>query len=297
MAPSSTATATARPLLAAGKQPARSATTATRFAIGSISKQFTAAAILLLAEQGKLSLDDPVARFLPALTAARDITLRDLLGHTSGYQDYFTEEYIPAATQQPTTVDAILKIWGQRSLDFDPGTEWGYSGTNYVIAARIVELASGEAFFPFLQKHILAPVGITDAILADERIVDKQHIDATGYLRFALGPPRLAPKTGPNWLFGMASALDDRRRSRPLGCQRHPSDAAPPPELCGARIGEPPARWPPHRLWARGDAARGHYPARRAPYRARAPRRDLRVSRRQLHRPADRHCARHSYQR
>ena len=190
--------------LAAAAHPARPATSATRFPIGSISKQFTAAAILLLAEQGKLSLDDPVARFLPTLTAARDITLRDLLAHTAGYQDYFTEEYIPAATQRPTTVDAILNTWATRPLDFDPGTEWGYSGTNYVVAARIVELASGVPFFAFLQKNILAPAGITDAVLADDPQPQNSD-DATGYIRYALGPPRLAPKTGRNWLFGMAA--------------------------------------------------------------------------------------------
>ena len=180
---------------------ARPAASTTRFAIGSISKQFTAAAVLLLAQQGKLSLEDPVAKFLPQLTGAHEIKIRDLLAHTSGYPDYFTQEYIPADTQRATTVDAILHGWAERKLEFEPGTQWGYSGTNYLIAARIVELASGQPFFAFLQKNILAPAGIRNAALADE---PSSPSDASGYLRFALGPARPAPRTGRNWLFGMA---------------------------------------------------------------------------------------------
>ena len=187
--------------LADAYHPAKPAINTTRFAIGSVSKQFTAAALLLLAQQGKLSLQDPVAKFLPELTDAREITVRDLLTHTSGYPDYFTQEYIPAETQRATTVDAILRRWGREKLEFEPGAQWGYSGTNYVIAARIVEIASGQPFFSFLQKNVLVPAGITDAGLADE---PSSAADAVGYLRFALGPPHLAPKTGRNWLFGMA---------------------------------------------------------------------------------------------
>jgi len=187
----------------AGLNPTRAATLKTRFPIGSISKQFTAAAILLLADRGKLSLDDPVAKFLPALTRSREVTLRDLLAHTSGYRDYFTQEYIPAESQRPTTAEAILRRWAQIPLDFDPGTQWQYSSTNYVIAGRIVEIVSGEPFFQFLTENILRPVGITDAVLADESPASPR--DARGYIRFALGPARPAPVTGKNWLFAMAS--------------------------------------------------------------------------------------------
>jgi D-alanyl-D-alanine carboxypeptidase len=116
----------------------RLVSTATRFAIGSVSKEFTAAAMLLLADRGKLSLDDPVSRFLPKLTGAAQVTIRELLNHTAGYRDYFLEEYIPARMQRATTVDSILKEWAERPLDFIPGTQWQYSGTNYVIAGRIM---------------------------------------------------------------------------------------------------------------------------------------------------------------
>jgi D-alanyl-D-alanine carboxypeptidase len=177
------------------------ATTATRFALGSVSKEFTTAAILLLADRGKLSLDDPVSKFLPHLTSANQITVRQLLNHTSGYSDYFLQEYIPARTQLPTTVDAILKTWGERPLDFSPGQDWQYSSTNYVIAGRIVEIASGEPYHKFLEKNILRPVGIYDAFSDGP---EQQTPDAVGYYRFALGTPRRAPVEGRNWLFAMA---------------------------------------------------------------------------------------------
>jgi len=114
----------------------RTAGVSTRFAIGSVSKEFAAAAILVLADRGNLSLDDTVSKYLPELTDAKQVTIRELLSHTSGYRDYFLQEYIPARMQRPTSVEAILRTWAERPLDFPPGQEWQYSGTNYVIAGR-----------------------------------------------------------------------------------------------------------------------------------------------------------------
>lgn len=136
-------------------------------------------------DHGKLSLDDPISRFLPALSQSSQVTIRELLSHTSGYQDYFPQEYIPPRTQKPTTVQAILKTWAEKPLDFQPGTEWQYFGTNYVIAGRIVEIVSGEPFEKFLTDSVLRPVGIIDATFTDQ---PNSHDDAVGYYRFALGP-------------------------------------------------------------------------------------------------------------
>lgn len=97
------------------------ASPAMRYSVGSISKQFTAAAVLLLAEQGKLSLDDPVSRFVPNLTRGDEVTIRQLLSHTSGYQDYWPQDYVPPFMLQPVTADRILGLWARKPLDFDPG--------------------------------------------------------------------------------------------------------------------------------------------------------------------------------
>src|SRR5207248_486743 len=95
-----------------------------RYSIGSISKQFTAAAMLLLAEQHKLSLDDHVSRFLPDLTRANEVTIRQLLSHTAGYGDYWPQDYVPPFMLHPTTAVKIIDGWARKPLDFEPGTQW-----------------------------------------------------------------------------------------------------------------------------------------------------------------------------
>ena len=115
-----------------------------RYSIGSISKQFTATAILLLQEQGKLSLDDPVGKYIPGLTRGDEVTIRQILSHTSGYQDYWPEDYVMTPMLGPETAQQILDTWAKKPLDFEPGTQWQYSNTNFVIAGRIVEKVTGE---------------------------------------------------------------------------------------------------------------------------------------------------------
>src|ERR1700691_5690806 len=170
-----------------------------RYSIGSISKQFTAAAVLLLAEQGKLSLDDPVSRFVPNLTRGNEVTIRELLSHTSGYQDYWPQDYVMPAMLQPVTADKILDLWARKPLDFDPGTEWQYSNTNFVIAGLIVEKASGEPLLEFLSEHIFTTLGMKSVVNIDQNRLAETV--ATGYRRYALARPRLAPKEGKGWLF------------------------------------------------------------------------------------------------
>lgn len=170
-----------------------------RYSIGSISKQFTAVAVLLLAEQGKLSLDDPVSRFVPNLTRGNEVTIRELLSHTSGYQDYWPQDYVPPFMLQSITADKILDRWARKPLDFDPGTEWQYSNTNFVIAGLIVEKASGEPLLQFLSEHIFTPLGMKSVMNIDQNRLTET--DAAGYLRYAIGPLRPAPKEGKGWLF------------------------------------------------------------------------------------------------
>ena len=170
-----------------------------RYPVGSVSKQFMACALLLLQQDGKLSLDDPVSRFLPSLTRAHDITIRELLSHTSGYQDYYPLDYVAPFMQQAVTTDAILERWAKKPLDFEPGTRWQYSNTNYVVAGRIVEIVSGMPAFSFLQSRILRPLGMESAIDLDAEPLSDS--DAAGYTRFALGPIRPVAPEAKGWLF------------------------------------------------------------------------------------------------
>jgi CubicO group peptidase (beta-lactamase class C family) len=180
-------------------EPPKAATPEMRYSIGSISKQFTAAAILLLQEQGKLSLDDAVGKYVPGLTRGGEVTIRQILSHTSGYQDYWPEDYLMTPMMKPETAQQILDTWAKKPLDFEPGTEWQYSNTNYVIAGEIVEKVSGESLMSFLVEHIFRPLGMKSVWNSDEAKLTE--IDATPYIRTALGPLRPAPKEGRGWMF------------------------------------------------------------------------------------------------
>jgi CubicO group peptidase (beta-lactamase class C family) len=175
----------------------RPAETTTRYAVGSISKQFTAAALLLEQERGKLSLDDKVANYFPDLTRANEVTIRQLLSHTSGYEDYAPQDYLIPEWTQPTTPQDILNRWAKKPLNFDPGTKWQYSNTNYVLAGEILEKVSGQKLLDFLNENFFRPLGMSSA--GDCEV--HSSADATAYTRYALGPPREVGREANGWYF------------------------------------------------------------------------------------------------
>ena len=180
-------------------EPAMAATPEMQYSIGSVSKQFTAALILLLTQDGKVKLDDPVGRYLPELTRANEVTVRQVLSMTSGYQDFWPEDYVMTSMMQPSTPQQILAIWGKKPLDFEPGTEWQYSNTNYVIAGRIAEIAGGKPLIEQLRERIFRPLHMTGVFNSDASRLPAD--DPTGYYRHALGPLRPAPQEGTGWMF------------------------------------------------------------------------------------------------
>jgi CubicO group peptidase (beta-lactamase class C family) len=181
--------------------PPVNATAEMAYPIGSISKQFTSAALLLLQQDGKLSIDDPVAKYFPELTRAKDVTIRNLLTHTSGYEDYAPQDYTIPDWMKPTTADVVVHTWATKPLDFEPGTQYQYSNTNYNIAGLIVEKVSGEKFWPYLTRRVLKPLGLSRTIDLD---TERSKLAVTGYMRNALGPLRPAileaPGRMPRWL-------------------------------------------------------------------------------------------------
>jgi D-alanyl-D-alanine carboxypeptidase len=179
--------------------PPMEATPQMQYPIGSISKQFTAAAVLFLTQEHKLTLDDPVSKYLPDLARANEVTIRMLLSHTSGYQDYWPEDYVMTSMMVPTNAQHILDVWGKRPLDFDPGTQWQYSNTNYVIAGRIVEQVSGMPLIDLLKKRIFVPLGMDNVYDTDASKLPAT--DPTGYERHVLGPERPSPQEGAGWMF------------------------------------------------------------------------------------------------
>jgi CubicO group peptidase (beta-lactamase class C family) len=180
-------------------EPPVAATPEMRYSIGSISKQFTAAAILMLQEEGKLSLDDAVGKYIPGLTEGNKVTIRQILSHTSGYQDYWPEDYVMTPMLKPESAQQIIDTWAKKPLDFEPGTQWQYSNTNFVIAGRIVETITGAPLMDMLVSRIFRPLGMKSVWNSDEAKLTS--VDATAYYRHALGPLRVAPKEGRGWMF------------------------------------------------------------------------------------------------
>jgi len=140
----------------------------THYEIGSITKQFTAAAILQLQDAGKLNIDEKVSTYLPDVPHAGEFTLRQLLTHTSGIPDYFDlqndEEYT-----KPTTFAKIMKLVADKPLEFAPGSRASYSNTGYMILGRIIEVTSHESYHQYRREHLLRPAGMTQSyIVPDE---------------------------------------------------------------------------------------------------------------------------------
>jgi CubicO group peptidase (beta-lactamase class C family) len=165
--------------------------------IASVSKQFTAAALLLLEDEGKLSLDDTVAKHLPGVTGGDRITIRQLLSHTAGLQDYWPQDYSFAAMEKPVAPQGILARWASKPLDFAPGTQWQYSNTGYTAAGLIAEKAAGKPLLAFMEERFFRPLRL--------RVVDQDRAIgpgfAQGYERAALGPVRPVRQAAPGWMY------------------------------------------------------------------------------------------------
>lgn len=146
------------------------ATPSTNYRLASVTKQFTAAAILLLAEDGRLRLDDPVRKWLPSLPdATNGVTIRHLLTHTCGVVDY--EDVIPPGTTvQLKDADVLRLLESQPRTYFAPGTSYRYSNSGYALLALIVEKASGETFATFLRDRIFTPLGMTNTVAHEEGV-------------------------------------------------------------------------------------------------------------------------------
>jgi D-alanyl-D-alanine carboxypeptidase len=145
----------------------------TIFRIGSITKQFTAAMLLMLVERGQLSLSDPIAKYLPEIPRSDGITVRHLLDHTSGIHSYTDSNFVESrATKHHSTDELVAYIAGQAEpIDFAPGTDYRYNNSGYVLAGAIIERVTGKPYAAALQDMILTPQGLTDSAFDDERLV------------------------------------------------------------------------------------------------------------------------------
>lgn len=137
-------------------------TTETKFRIGSVTKQFTAAAIMKLAEQGKLSVDDPLAKYFPDVPNAKEIKLRHLLNHTSGLGSYTDRADFFQGVTKPVAPEALIVSMSKDKTEFVPGTNYKYCNSGYFLLAEIVAKVSGQPFADYLRTTFFEPLGLKD---------------------------------------------------------------------------------------------------------------------------------------
>jgi D-alanyl-D-alanine carboxypeptidase len=152
-----------------------------------------------LQQRGKLSIDDPVSKWFPELTRATDVKLRNLMTMTSGYEDFAPQDYSIPAWYQPEDPNRTVHEWATKPLDFEPGTEYQYSNTNYVLLALIVQKVTGEPFYKFLREAVLDPAHLPGVFNA---YANREKLQVTGYTSYAMQPPRVLPLEANSWYFG-----------------------------------------------------------------------------------------------
>jgi len=155
------------------------------FNIGSITKQFTAVAVLQLAEQGKLSVRDEITKYLPDYPVnGQRITVENLLSHTAGIPGFAPEAMLSLQGRKDlVSLQEIIATFKSRPLDFAPGTRWGYSNNGYMLLGAIVEIVSGVPYPAYLEKNIFKPAGMTQTLFGDDQLLVKNRAASYVYSR------------------------------------------------------------------------------------------------------------------
>ena len=157
------------------------------FRLGSITKQYTAAAILLLEERGELSVDDPITKYLPDYpTHGHEITIEHLLTHTSGIYNYTdVPGYMDQPVRRDVTTTELVGMFRDLDMEFAPGERWDYSNSGYVLLGAIIEEASGRSYADFMEENVFEPLGLEATYYGGDQIVPGRasgyEIDGDGY--------------------------------------------------------------------------------------------------------------------
>jgi CubicO group peptidase (beta-lactamase class C family) len=175
----------------------------TQFRIGSLTKQFTAAAILKLQEQGLLEGQDPLSKYLPDYPRGDEITIHHLLTHTAGIPNYERRPDLPEVVQSPIALDALIASFANQPLQFPAGQRYEYSSSGYVLLTKIIELVSGQSYAEFLQEQFFTPLDM--AYTGYDFLAPGLPNPAVGY-QLTPGGPQPAILTDSSWPTG-AGAL------------------------------------------------------------------------------------------
>jgi CubicO group peptidase (beta-lactamase class C family) len=169
----------------------------TKFRLGSVTKQFTAASILLLEERGKLSVSDPVKKYMPDAPAAWDkITIMHLLTHTSGIPNFTGFPDYPKLEPFATTPEQLVARFKDKPLEFEPGEKWNYSNSGFVLLTYLLEKVSGETYEKFVRENIFTPLGMKDSGVdsnsevihhrASGYVFNKDHFENAGFVHMSI---------------------------------------------------------------------------------------------------------------
>lgn len=182
--------------------------------LGSITKQFTAVAILMLAEQGRLSLEDEVTRFLPNYPVKdKHITIERLLQHTAGIPNYTAKVTFGLTSGQDKSVQQMIDYFKDEALDFEPGERWAYSNSGYILLGAIIEKVSGTTYADFIAKNIFEPLGMQDTAYEGHERSAKRRV--AGYREGVFSGYRFAEHvsmTQPYAAGALVSTVDDLAR-------------------------------------------------------------------------------------
>ena len=149
------------------------------FQIGSMTKQFTAIAVLMLEEQGKLKVSDPISKYIPSYPNGNNITIHNLLTHTSGIRDFTKMKTLQDIAQKEMTPEKMVNFFKNEPVDLAPGEKFEYNNSGYVILGYIIEIVSGETYEDFIKKNIFDNVEMINSYYATDRKIIKNR--AYGY--------------------------------------------------------------------------------------------------------------------
>ncbi|HEX7917074.1 serine hydrolase domain-containing protein [Rudaea sp.] len=180
------------------------------FDIGSITKQFAAAGLLKLVETGKVSLDDPLSKFVKGYPSGEKITVLELLNHTSGIKNYTDDGDLDAAVGNKMTTLQLIDTFKNQKPEFAPGTSWAYNNSGYLLVGAVIEAASGTPWCAYLQRTLFQPLGLNHTGCGADPVIAAKQVRGYTLIAGKLTPARLVSLTAANG--ALVSTVDDLQK-------------------------------------------------------------------------------------
>ena len=180
------------------------------FRIGSVTKQVSAAGLLKLVQQGKVDLDDPLAKYLPGFPNGAAITVRQLLNHTSGIKSYTgIEDYMVERIRADLDTTQLVGVFKDLPVDFAPGTAWAYNNSGYVLVGAVIEAATGQSWHAYLEEALFEPLGLDDTGYGADPAVAAAHVRGYTMEDMKTVPAKPLSMTQPHAAGALVSSVDD----------------------------------------------------------------------------------------